>query len=79
MLVLKVVLLYFMSLFRYEKNLENANNMGFKKGIAGGLGQSAFWFFLYVAFAVCFWYGIYLIRNDEAGFEAGETLTVSNI
>jgi hypothetical protein len=53
--------------------------MGFKKGIAGGLGQSAFWFFIYVAFAVCFWYGIYLIRNDEAGFEAGETLTVSNI
>ncbi|CAG2190655.1 ABCB1 [Mytilus edulis] len=61
---------------RYNENLKDANSQAIRKGIVTGLGQSVFWFFVYSAFAVAFWYGIYLIRNGEAGFEAGETLTI---
>ncbi|XP_076093992.1 ATP-dependent translocase ABCB1-like isoform X1 [Mytilus galloprovincialis] len=61
---------------RYNENLKDANSQAIRKGIVTGLGQSVFWFFSFSAFAVAFWYGIYLIRNGEAGFEAGETLTI---
>ncbi|CAC5380494.1 ABCB1 [Mytilus coruscus] len=61
---------------RYNENLKDANSQAIRKGIVTGLGQSVFWFFVYSAFAVAFWYGIYLIRSGEAGFEAGETLTI---
>ncbi|XP_071152978.1 ATP-dependent translocase ABCB1-like isoform X2 [Mytilus edulis] len=61
---------------RYNENLKHANRQAFRKGIATGLGLSVFWFFIYSAFAVAFWYGIYLIRNGEAGFEPGKTLTI---
>ncbi|VDI04249.1 Hypothetical predicted protein [Mytilus galloprovincialis] len=60
----------------YNENLKHANRQAFRKGIATGLGLSVFWFFIYSAFAVAFWYGIYLIRNGEAGFEPGKTLTI---
>ena len=68
-----------MVFFRYNDQLKSANTHYFWKGVVGGLGQSVFWFFLYTSFAVSFWYGIYLMRNDEPGFEPGETLTVSLI
>ncbi|CAC5425119.1 ABCB1 [Mytilus coruscus] len=61
---------------RYNENLKHANRQAYRKGIATGLGQSVFWFFIYSAFAVAFWYGIYLIRNGEPGFEPGKTLTI---
>lgn len=62
---------------RYDDNLASANKESVRKGMVAGLGQSAFWFFVYTAFAVAFWYGMYLTRTGElAGFEPGETLTV---
>lgn len=63
--------------YRYDDNLASANKESVRKGMVAGLGQSAFWFFVYTAFAVAFWYGMYLTRTGElAGFEPGETLTV---
>ncbi|CAC5425120.1 ABCB1 [Mytilus coruscus] len=61
---------------RYNENLKHANRQAYRKGIATGLGQSVYWFFIYSASAVAFWYGTYLIRNGEPEFEPGKTLTI---
>jgi hypothetical protein len=42
-----------------------------------GLTVSAFWFLIYSAFCVAFYYGIKLMQDPEEGFDPGKTLTVS--
>ncbi|KAK3108991.1 hypothetical protein FSP39_020354 [Pinctada imbricata] len=61
---------------RYNNNLKYASSNAAKKGFALGMGMSAFWFLLYGAFSVSFWYAVKLMQDGEAGFEPGSSLTV---
>ncbi|XP_067650302.1 ATP-dependent translocase ABCB1-like [Haliotis asinina] len=50
---------------RYDVNLAEAKSMAAKKGLAVGLTASAFWITVLIDFAVSFWYGVYLLQNEE--------------
>lgn len=55
----------------------HAKNNAAKKGVVLGLTVSAFWFLIYAAFSVAFYYGVQLMQDPDEGFEPGNTLTVS--
>ncbi|XP_025093405.1 LOW QUALITY PROTEIN: multidrug resistance protein 1-like [Pomacea canaliculata] len=59
---------------RYEDNLIFAVKAGSRKGIFLGIGMSTFWFIIFMAFAVSFWYGVHLIQTE--GFSPGNILPV---
>ncbi|XP_048754275.2 phosphatidylcholine translocator ABCB4-like isoform X2 [Ostrea edulis] len=61
---------------RYDANLMHAKNNAAKKGLVLGLTVSAFWFLIYSAFSVAFYYGIQLMQDPDEGFDPGKTLTV---
>nr|XP_022306676.1 multidrug resistance protein 1B-like isoform X2 [Crassostrea virginica] len=61
---------------RYDANLMHAKNNAAKKGVVLGLTVSAFWFLIYAAFSVAFYYGVQLMQDPDEGFEPGNTLTV---
>ncbi len=66
----------FMS-FRYNGNLDEAKKNGVKKGLFVG-GSLGFVFFLqFCAFALAFWYGAKLIREQPENYDGGNIITVS--
>ncbi|CAF3688467.1 unnamed protein product [Adineta steineri] len=50
---------------RYEQYLEDARTSGIKKGGASGFALGLVWFFIYCAYALGFWYGAKLIRDEN--------------
>ncbi|XP_062574825.1 ATP-dependent translocase ABCB1-like isoform X2 [Saccostrea cucullata] len=61
---------------RYNLNLMDAKNNSAKKGLVLGLTVCAFWFLIYSAFSVAFYYGVKLMQDPDEGFDPGKTLTV---
>ncbi|XP_013418888.1 multidrug resistance protein 1 [Lingula anatina] len=59
---------------RYSANLQEAQKVGIKKGIISGAGQGMIWIIIFSAFALAFYYGGTLIRNE--GFSGGQLLMV---
>ena len=62
-------------LFRYNKNLDNAKDFGIKKGLFAGTGMAFFFFVIFGSYALAFWYGGKLVREDD--YTAGRMLIVS--
>ena len=62
--------------FRYDANLDNAKTFGIRKGLANGLGIGFIYLVFFGAYALAFWYGSKLVRQDE--YTAGTMLIVSN-
>jgi len=61
--------------FRYSKNLRQAKDFGIRKGLISGAGMGFLWFVIFASYALAFWYGGKLIREDD--YTAGQMLTVS--
>ncbi|CAF1022109.1 unnamed protein product, partial [Didymodactylos carnosus] len=59
---------------RYERHLNSARDFGIKKGAFNGLTMGFLWFVIFCAYALGFWYGAKLIRED--GFKIGAVLIV---
>ncbi|ELT87338.1 hypothetical protein CAPTEDRAFT_150102 [Capitella teleta] len=60
---------------RYSHNLKAARSFGIKKGVAAGCGHGSVQLLVYSAFAVAFWYGSQLTRNQE-DYSGGRVLQV---
>lgn len=62
-------------LFRYGKNLSSAKTFGIKKGVYAGVGMGFFFFVIFGSYALAFWYGGKLVREED--YTAGRMLIVS--
>lgn len=60
---------------RYHKNLEDAKKMGIKKAISANLSMGVTFLFIYLSYALAFWYGSTLVLSEE--YTIGTVLTVS--
>lgn len=60
---------------RYNKNLEDAKNVGIKKAISSNIAMGFTFLMIYLSYALAFWYGTTLILQDE--YTIGNLLTVS--
>ncbi|KAI3361034.1 hypothetical protein L3Q82_013229, partial [Scortum barcoo] len=59
---------------RYNKNLEDAKNMGIKKALSANIAMGFTFLMIYLSYAVAFWYGSTLILSKE--YTIGTVLTV---
>ncbi|XP_030604928.1 ATP-dependent translocase ABCB1 [Archocentrus centrarchus] len=59
---------------RYHKNLEEAKRVGIKKAISSNVSMGVTFLFIYLSYALAFWYGSTLIIADE--YTIGTLLTV---
>ena len=62
--------------FRYNRNLHFAHKSGIRKGAAGGAGTGFIFCVKFLVFALAFWYGAKLVREEEA-YTVGVMLVVS--
>ena len=67
--------LYILYIHRYDANLEDAKAFGIRKGLANGLGLGFIYVVFFGAYALAFWYGSKLVRDDE--YTVGDMLIVS--
>lgn len=58
-------------------NLTDATKVGMRKGIAGGLGMGSVFFVMFGSYALAFWYGSTLVREED--YSAGSMMIVSTI
>uniref|UniRef100_A0A5F8GIF1 Multidrug resistance protein 1 n=1 Tax=Monodelphis domestica TaxID=13616 RepID=A0A5F8GIF1_MONDO len=59
---------------RYNKNLEDAKNVGIKKAITANISIGAAFLLIYASYSLAFWYGTTLILSGE--YTIGNVLTV---
>ncbi|KAA0703350.1 Multidrug resistance protein 1 [Triplophysa tibetana] len=59
---------------RYDKNLEDAKNVGIRKAITVNIAMGFTFFMIYMSYALAFWYGSTLIIVKE--YDVGMLLTV---
>ncbi|XP_041708101.1 ATP-dependent translocase ABCB1-like isoform X2 [Coregonus clupeaformis] len=59
---------------RYQKNLEDAMNMGIRKAISANIAMGFTFLMIYLSYALSFWYGSTLIISGE--YTIGTVLTV---
>ncbi|XP_041524050.1 multidrug resistance protein 2 isoform X3 [Microtus oregoni] len=59
---------------RYNKNLEEAKNVGIKKAITGGISIGIAYLLVYASYALAFWYGTSLVLSNE--YSVGQVITV---
>ncbi|XP_028718068.1 ATP-dependent translocase ABCB1 isoform X1 [Peromyscus leucopus] len=59
---------------RYDKNLEEAKNVGIKKAITANLSIGIAYLLVYASYALAFWYGTSLVLSNE--YSVGQVLTV---
>ncbi|CAF0923947.1 unnamed protein product [Rotaria sordida] len=60
---------------RYQKHLDEAKKYGIEKGAISGILTGILWFFIYCSYALGFWYGAKLIRDE--GYNIGDVCSVS--
>ncbi|CAF1145696.1 unnamed protein product [Adineta ricciae] len=59
---------------RYEYHLDEAKKSGIRKGAISGSSMGLVWFLIYCAYALGFWYGAKLIRDE--GYNIGNVIIV---
>jgi len=64
--------------FRYRKNLGEAKDFGIRKGIISGAGMGFLFFIFFATYALAFWYGGKLVREEEH-YTPGRMLIVSSV
>ncbi|XP_031794385.1 ATP-dependent translocase ABCB1 [Sarcophilus harrisii] len=62
------------ALKRYNRNLEEAKNIGIKKAITANISMGIAFLLIYASYALAFWYGTSLILSKE--YSIGQVLTV---
>ncbi|ELU18040.1 hypothetical protein CAPTEDRAFT_197681 [Capitella teleta] len=61
---------------RYSQNLTAARSLGIKKGIVSGFGQGFIQLTIFSSFAISFWYGSKLVREQDSDYSGGKVLQV---
>ncbi|XP_060590153.1 ATP-dependent translocase ABCB1-like isoform X2 [Ruditapes philippinarum] len=61
---------------RYENNLVEAKSQGIKKGLVNGVSMGVVWMILFLAYALGFWYGAKLSRDEPDTYTIGNVLIV---
>ncbi|XP_028631884.1 multidrug resistance protein 1B isoform X2 [Grammomys surdaster] len=59
---------------RYNKNLEEAKNVGIRKAITANISIGIAYLLVYMAYALAFWYGTTLVLSNE--YSIGQVLTI---
>nr|XP_034375050.1 ATP-dependent translocase ABCB1 isoform X3 [Arvicanthis niloticus] len=62
---------------RYNKNLEEAKNIGIRKTITASISIGIAYLLVYAAYALAFWYGTTLVLSNE--YSIGQVLTEPSI
>lgn len=63
---------------RYVANLKDAEAFGIKKSAIAGLAMGMIFLIIFCTYALAFWYGSKLVREDDA-YTAGRMLIVSHL
>ncbi|XP_061441927.1 ATP-binding cassette sub-family B member 5 [Rhineura floridana] len=61
---------------RYDANLEDARIVGMKKAITTNISIGVSQFFIYGCYALAFWYGTKLTRDEKEAYDIGTVLIV---
>ncbi|XP_076438755.1 ATP-dependent translocase ABCB1-like [Babylonia areolata] len=61
---------------RYKNNLGEAKAFGVKKGFTAGLSMGFVWFVIFGSYALGFWYGAKLTRDEPDNYSVGKMLIV---
>lgn len=56
---------FFLSFYRYDKNLVFAQHWGIRKGIIMGAFTGYMWLIIFLCYALAFWYGSKLVLEEE--------------
>ena len=62
---------------RYNENLKDAKSLGVKKGFTTGLSMGFVWLVIFLSYALGFWYGAKLTRDEPDTYKPGTMITVS--
>ena len=62
---------------RYNGNLDEARQFGVKKALISGLGMGLVFFLMFCIYALAFWYGAKLTRDEPENYTIGRMLIVS--
>ena len=62
---------------RYKSRLGDAQKHGVKKSMVSGGSMGAMFFIIYIAYALAFWYGAKLVRDEPNNYSGGNILIVS--
>lgn len=62
---------------RYKDNLGEARAFGIKKGFSNGLSMGFVWMVIFCSYALGFWYGGRLTRDEPENYTVGKMLIVS--
>ena len=62
---------------RYKVRLYDAQAYGIKKSVYNGTAMAFMWFIIYAVYALAFWYGAKLTRDEPNNYSAGDVLIVS--
>ena len=58
--------------------MDEAKKSGIKKGLIAGGGMGVVFFIMFACYALAFWYGAKLVREEPENYTAGTMLIVSN-
>ncbi|XP_067650527.1 ATP-dependent translocase ABCB1-like isoform X2 [Haliotis asinina] len=61
---------------RYSSNLQEAKAFGIRKGFTNGLSMGVVWLVMFSAYALGFWYGTKLVREEPQNYQAGKMIIV---
>ncbi|XP_046555643.1 phosphatidylcholine translocator ABCB4-like [Haliotis rubra] len=61
---------------RYSSNLQDAKAFGIRKGYTNGLSLGLVWLVMFSAYALGFWYGTKLVREEPENYQAGKMIIV---
>ncbi|XP_048246672.1 ATP-dependent translocase ABCB1-like isoform X4 [Haliotis rufescens] len=61
---------------RYCSNLHEAKAFGVRKGYTNGLSLGLVWLVMFSAYALGFWYGTKLVRDEPENYQAGKMIIV---
>ena len=66
----------FHTTFRYKVRLSGAQKYGIKKSLYNGTSYGAVYLIIYLVFALAFWYGAKLVRDEPNNYTGGQVLIV---
>ncbi|XP_041365768.1 ATP-dependent translocase ABCB1-like isoform X2 [Gigantopelta aegis] len=61
---------------RYTENLKDAKSYGIKKGFSTGLSMGFVWLIIFCSYALGFWYGAKLTRDEPETYKPGTMMIV---